>query len=91
MFITCFFDNTAVFDCNINLFKQLNILYNNQVDNSICLNFAQNVVNKLALSFFTVCKRTVYIYSNNNNFNINNLKNTLISCCINELCQAFSR
>jgi len=38
--ITCSFKNTTIFDCNIDLFKQLDIICNNQVDDLVCLNFA---------------------------------------------------
>jgi len=38
--ITCSFENTTIFDCNIDLFKQLDIICNNQVDDLVCLNFA---------------------------------------------------
>ena len=89
--ITCSFKDTAVFDCNVDLFKQLNISCNDQVDDSVCLNFAQNIVNELTSSFFAVCARTVYIYSNDNDVNVSNLKSILISCCVDASCQAFSR
>ncbi len=86
--ITCFFENTAVFDCNIDLFKQLDISCNDQVDNSVCLNFAQNILNELASSFFAVCAEAVYIYSNDNDVNVSNLKSILIFCCIDTSCNA---
>ena len=89
--ITCSFKDTAVFDCNVDLFKQLNISCNDQVDDSVCLNFAQNIVNEFTSSFFAVCAKTVYIYSNNNDVNVSNLKSILISCCVDASCQAFSR
>jgi len=89
--ITCSFEDTAVFDCNIDLFKQSSISCNDQVDDSVCLNFAQNIVNEFASSFFAVCARTVYIYSNDNDVNVSNLKSILISCCVDVSCQALSR
>ncbi len=89
--ITCSSKDTAVFDCNVDLFKQSSISCNDQVDNSVCLNFAQNIANEFASSFFAVCARTAYIYSNDNDVNVNNLKSILISCCVDASCQAFSR
>lgn len=89
--ITCSFKNTAVFNCNVDLFKQSSISCNDQVNDSVCLNFAQNIVNELTSSFFTVCAKTVYIYSNDNDVNVSNLKSILISCCVDVLCQALSR
>ncbi len=89
--ITCSFKNTAVFNCNVDLFKQLSISCNDQVNNFVCLNFAQNIVNELTSSFFAVCAKTVYIYSNDNDVNVSNLKSILISCCVDVLCQALSR
>ncbi len=91
VFITCSFEDTAVFDCNVDLFKQSSISCNDQVDDPVCLNFAQNIVNELTSSFFAVCARTVYIYSNDNDVNVSNLKSILISCCVDASCQAFSR
>ncbi len=89
--ITCSFKNTAVFNCNVDLFKQLSISCNDQVNDFVCLNFAQNIVNELTSSFFAVCAKTVYIYSNDNDVNVSNLKSILISCCVDVLCQALSR
>ncbi len=89
--ITCFFENTAIFDCNIDLFKQSDITCNNQVDDSVCLNFAQNIVNESASPFFTACAEAVYTYSKDDKINVSNLKSNLISCCIDMSCKAFSR
>jgi len=89
--ITCFFEGTAVFNCNVDLFKQSSISCNDQVDDSVCLNFAQNIANGLASPFFAVCARAVYIYSNDNDANVSNLKSTLVSCCVGASCQAPSR
>ncbi len=86
--ITCSFENTAVFDCNIDLFKQLDISCNDQVDDSVCLNFAQNILNELASPFFAVCAGAAYIYSNDNDVNVSNLKSILIFCCIDTSCNA---
>ncbi len=89
--ITCSFEGTAVSDCNVDLFKQSSISCNDQVDDPVCLNFAQNIVNELASPFFAVCARAAYIYSNDNNVNVSNLKSILVSCCVDASCQAFSR
>lgn len=91
VFVTCFFEDIAVFDCNIDLFKQFSISCNNQIEGLVCLNSAQNIVNESASAFFAVCKWAAYIYSNDNDANISNLKSTLISCCIDTLCRASSR
>ncbi len=91
VFITCFFEGTAVFDCNVDLFKQSSISCNDQVNDSVCLNFAQNIINELTSSFFAVCTRAVYIYLNDNDVNVSNLKSILISCCVDASCQALSR
>ena len=91
IFITCFSQNIAVFDCNLDLFKQLDISCSNQVDDLVCLNSAQNIVNESTSSFFAVCAETAYIYSNDNEINVSNLKSTVISCCINTFCNASSR
>ena len=89
--ITCSFEGTAVFDCNVDLFKQSSISCINQVDDPVCLNFAQNVVNEPASPFFAACEGAAYIYPNDNDVNVSNLKSILISCCIDESCQALSR
>ncbi len=89
--ITCFFEGTAIFDCNIDLFKQSGITCNNQVDDSVCLNFAQNIVNEFASPFFTACAEAVYTYSKDDKINVSNLKSNLISCCIDMSCEALSR
>ncbi len=91
VFITCSSEGTAVSDCNVDLFKQPSISCNDQVDDPVCLNFAQNIVNELTSSFFAACARTVYIYPNDNDVNVSNLKNILISCCVDASCQALSR
>ncbi len=89
--ITCSFENTAVFDCNINLFQQSDITCNNQVNDIVCLNFAQSVADKFASSFFAACAETAYIYSNDNNANVSNLESNVIFCCIDTSCKALSR
>lgn len=91
VFITCSFKNTAVFDCDINLFKQSDITCNNQVDDFVCLNFAQSVADELTSSFFAACAETAYIYSNNNDANVSNLESNMVFCCIDTSCKAFSR
>ncbi len=89
--ITCSSEGTAVFDCNIDLFKQSGIICNNQIDDSVCLNFAQKILDEPASSFFTSCAETAYIYFNDNEINVSNLKSNLISCCIDTFCKALSR
>jgi len=89
--ITCSFESTAVFDCNIYLFKQSDITCNNQVDDFVCLNFAQSVADEFASSFFAACAETAYIYSNDNDANVSNLESNVIFCCINTSCKALSR
>lgn len=89
MFIICFFENTTISDCNIDLFKQSDIIYNNQIDGFVCFNFVQNIANELVLFFFKTCVEIVYIYFNDNKININNFKNNLIFCCIETFCQTF--
>ncbi len=89
--ITCSSESTAVFDCNIDLFKQSGIICNNQIDDSVCLNFAQKILDEPASSFFTSCTEAAYIYLNDNEVNVSNLKSNLISCCIDTFCKALSR
>lgn len=89
--ITCSFEGTAVFGCNINLFKQSDITCNNQVNDSVCLNFAQSVADELASSFFAACAEAAYIYSNDNDANVSNLESNVVFCCIDTSCKAFSR
>ena len=89
--ITCSSESTAVFDCNIDLFKQSGIICNNQIDDSVCLNFAQKILDESASSFFTSCAGAAYIYLNDNEVNVSNLKSNLISCCIDTFCKALSR
>jgi len=89
--ITCSFEGIAMFNCNVDLFKQSSILCNDQVDNLVCLNFTQNIVNELVSPFFAICARTIYIYSNDNDANVSNLKSILVSCCVDASCQALSR
>jgi len=38
--ITCSFEGIAMFDCNVDLFKQSSISCNDQVDDFVYLNFA---------------------------------------------------
>jgi len=89
--ITCSFEGTAVFGCNVDLFKQPSISCNDQVDDSVCLNSAQNIANELASSFFAACAGAAYIYPNDNDVNVSNLKSILVSCCVDASCQALSR
>ena len=90
MFITCFFKDTIIFNCNINLFKQLNITCNNQIDDFIYFNFIQNIANKfVSFFFFKICAKVAYTYFNDNNINVNNFKNKFVSYCIKMFCQAF--
>ncbi len=89
--ITCSFEGTAVFGCNINLFKQSGITCNNQVDGSVCLNFAQSVADEFASPFFAACAEAAYIYSNDNDANVSNLESNVVFCCIDTSCKAFSR
>ncbi len=87
--ITCFFEDIAIASCNINLFSQLEIACNYQVDNSICLNLAREYSNSLASLFFAACQEVAYIYSNDNETNVSNLPSRLIIYCIDTLCKAF--
>lgn len=89
--ITCSSEGTAVFDCNVDLFKQPSIPCNDQVDDPVCLNSAQNIANGLAPPFFAACAGATYTYSNDNDANVSNLKSTLVSCCVGASCQAPSR
>ncbi len=89
--ITCSSEDTAVFDCNIDLFKQPGIICNNQIDGSVCLNSAQKIPDEPASPFFTSCAETAYTYPNDNEANVSNLKSNLISCCIDTFCKALSR
>lgn len=86
--ITCSSEGTAVSGCNIDLFKQLGIPCNDQVDGPVCLNSAQNVPNGPAPPFFAACARAAYTYPNDNDANVSNLKSTLVSCCIGTSCKA---
>jgi len=89
--ITCSSEGTAVSDCNIDLFKQPGITYNNQVDGPVCLNPAQNIADGPAPPFFKACAGAAYTYPNDNKANVSNLKSNLVSCCIGTSCQAPSR
>ncbi len=89
--ITCSFKGVPIFGCNLDLFKQFGIKCNNQMNGSVCLNFAQNIVDEPASLFFAACAETVYTYSNDNEANVSNLRSNLISCCIDTKCEASSR
>lgn len=89
--ITCSFEDVSIFDCNLDLFKQFDIKCNNQMNDSVYLNFAQNIVDESASLFFAACAETVYAYSNDNEANVSNLWSNLISCCIDMKCEALSR
>lgn len=91
MLITCSFEGTAVFGCNINLFKQSGITCNNQVDGPVCLNFAQSVADEPASPFFAACAGAAYIYPNDNDANVSNLESNVVFCCIDTSCKALSR
>jgi len=86
--ITCSSEGTAVSGCNIDLFKQLGIPCNDQVDGPVCLNSAQNIPNGPAPPFFAACAGAAYTYPNDNDANVSNLKSTLVSCCIGTSCNA---
>ncbi len=83
--ITCFSRGTAVFSCNIDLFKQQGIT---QVDGPVCLNSAQNVLKKPASPFFAACAGAAYTYLKDDGANVSNLGSNLISCFIDTLCEA---
>ncbi len=91
VFITCSSQDISIIECNIDLFKQSDIQCNKLVDDSVCLNLAQNILNESASFFFATCADMIYIYSNDNKTNVSNLKSKLISCCIDVMCKTSSR
>ena len=91
VFITCSSQGISIIGCNIDLFKQPDIQCDKLVDGSVCLNFAQDILDESASSFFTTCAETAYIYFNDNEANVSNLGSKLISCCINALCRTPAR
>ena len=91
MFITCSFNDTAVVNCNINLFKQTQVPCMNQVKGSVCLNPASIISNSSALPFFITCAEIIYTYFKDDKTNVSNFKSNLISCCIDLFCEAFLR
>lgn len=80
--ITCSSDSIPVSGCNIDLFKQPNIPYNNPVEGPVCLNPAQSIANGPAPPFFAACEGIAYMYPNDNDANVSNLQSSLVSCCI---------
>jgi len=89
--LTCSSEGTPVSGCNIDLFKQPNIPCNNQVKGPVCLHPAQNIANGPTSPFFAACKGAAYTFPNDNDANVINLKNSLVSCCIGTSCNAPSR
>ncbi len=89
--ITCSFKGTAVAGCNIDLFSQPGISCDHQVDGPVCLNFAQQHADGPAPPFFAACQGAAYTYPNDNEANVSNLQDRLITCCIGTSCKAPSR
>ena len=86
--ITCSSNGVAVSGCNIDLFKQPGIIYNNQIDGPVCLNSVRNIAGRPTPPFFAACAGAAYTYPNDNNANISNLRSNLISYYINILYKA---
>lgn len=78
-------EDKPVSSCNLGLFKRPGIPCNDQVKGPVCLNPAPNIANGPAPPFFAACKRAAYTYPSDN------LKSTLVSCCIGVSCNAPSR
>lgn len=89
--ITWSSNGVAVSGCNIDLFKQPGITFDNQVDGPVCLNSARNVAGGPAPPFFAACAGAAYTYPDDNDANISNLGSNLVSCCIGTSCKAPSR
>jgi len=89
--ITCSSQGIPITECNIDLFKQPSIQCDKLVDDPVCLNPAQNILNGPAPLFFAACAGAAYTYPNDNKANVSNLGSRLVSCCIGPLCKASSR
>jgi len=89
--ITCSSKGTAVAGCNIDLFSQPGISCDHQVDGPVCLNSAQQHADGPAPPFFAACQGAAYTYPNDNEANVSNLQDRLITCCIGTSCKAPSR
>ena len=91
--ITYSSEGIAVFGCNIELFQQPTIKYNNHVKGPVYINpiHALNLSDRPAPAFFAACAGAAYTYPNDNDANVSNLGSNIISCCVGALCEAPSR
>ena len=86
--ITCSCDGVPVSGCNIDLFRQSNILCSDQVEGPVCLNHARNSPYGPAPPFFAPCAGAAYTFPKDDLANMASLPSNLVVCCIGTSCKA---